>query len=98
MKLKFYFLLLTILLVAVWSIMLVIAIGRSGWAFYAVEVLITLSLIFLFIFYRKVVKPLQTIGNGMELLREQDFSSRLTTVGHLEADCMVPVRNMSVDP
>ena len=97
MKLKFYFLLLTILLVAVWSIMLVIAIERSGWAFYAVEVLITLSLIFLFIFYRKVVKPLQTIGNGMELLREQDFSSRLTTVGQVEADRIVQVFNKMMD-
>lgn len=97
MKLKFYFFFLTLLLVAVWIIMLVISIERSGWAFYAIESLITISLIFLYIFYRKVVKPLQTIGNGMELLREQDFSSRLTTVGQVEADRIVQVFNKMMD-
>ena len=97
MKLKFYFFFLTLLLVAVWIIMLVISIERSGWAFYAIESLITISLIFLYIFYRKVVKPLQTIGNGMELLREQDFSSRLTTVGQIEADRLVQVFNKMMD-
>ena len=29
---------------------------------------------------------MDTIGSGMELLREQDFSSRLTLVGQYEAD------------
>jgi len=33
---------------------------------------------YLVFFYRKIVKPLNTIGSGMELLREQDFSSRLS--------------------
>lgn len=48
---------------------------------YIGEGVITFSLVFLVYFYRKVVKPLDIIGNGMELLREQDFSSRLTPVG-----------------
>lgn len=60
-------------------------------AVYIGEGVITFSLVFLVYFYRKVVKPLDIIGNGMELLREQDFSSRLTPVGQKEADRIVLV-------
>jgi nitrogen fixation/metabolism regulation signal transduction histidine kinase len=44
-------------------------------------------------FYRKVVKPLDSIANGMDLLREQDFSSRLSPVGQREADRIVQIFN-----
>ena len=40
-----------------------------------------------------MVKPLDTIANGMDLLREQDFSSRLKSVGQLEADRIVDIFN-----
>lgn len=63
------------------------------WSFYFVEGLITLSLIYLIYFYRKVVKPMNSIANGMDLLREQDFSSRLSPVGQKEADRIVSVFN-----
>ena len=68
-------------------------IKEVGWKFYLVEGVITLSLIYLAYFYRKVVKPLDTIANGMDLLREQDFSSRLKSVGQLEADRIVDIFN-----
>lgn len=50
-----------------------------------------------YLFYRKVIKPLDTIGNGMDLLREQDFSSRLTPVGQKEADRIVLVFNRMME-
>lgn len=56
--------------------------------------LITIGLlIYLSYFYQKVVKPMQTIGNGIELIKEQDFSSRLKTVGQVEADHIVDIFN-----
>lgn len=48
-------------------------------------------------FYRKIVKPLNSIGSGMELLREQDFSSRLSPVGQYEADRIVNVFNRMME-
>ena len=81
MKLKFLFFFLALLLTAVWTILLVLTLKERGALFYIGEGVITFSLVFLVYFYRKVVKPLDIIGNGMELLREQDFSSRLTPVG-----------------
>lgn len=64
-----------------------------GAFFWATEGLGVLAIGFLIYFYRRVVRPLHLIGNGMELLREQDFSSRLHTVGETEADRIVDVFN-----
>jgi len=52
-----------------------------------------LLLTYLSYFYQKVVKPMQTIGNGIELIKEQDFSSRLKNVGQVEADYIVDIFN-----
>lgn len=94
MKLRIFFLLLTLLLMVAWGLMfLIMPIKEVGWKFYLVEGIITLSLIYLVYFYHKVVKPLDTIANGMDLLREQDFSSRLKSVGQLEADRIVDIFN-----
>lgn len=97
MKLKFFFFILSLLLVAVWGVLLVLSFKERGMLFYMVEGIITFSLIFLIFFYRKVIKPLDTIGNGMDLLREQDFSSRLTPVGQKEADRIVLVFNRMME-
>ncbi len=97
MKLKFFFYLLALLLIAVWVLLFVATFEQRGVLFYVSEGIITVSLLFLILFYRKVVKPLQTIGNGMELLREQDFSSRLSPVGQVEADRIVDVFNRMMD-
>lgn len=64
---------------------------------YIVEGIIAFILVFLFIFYRKIVKPMNIIGSGMELLREQDFSSRLSKVGQYEADRIVNVFNRMME-
>lgn len=45
------------------------------------------------LFYRNVMKPLHTIANGIDLLRAQDFSSRLSPVGQREADKIVDMFN-----
>ena len=97
MKLKFLFFFLALLLTAVWTILLVLTLKERGALFYIGEGVITFSLVFLVYFYLKVVKPLDIIGNGMELLREQDFSSRLTPVGQKEADRIVLVFNRMME-
>ena len=97
MRIKFLFSILVILLVG-----LGVYIGfsfrevqRAYW--YMAEGGIVLILIYLSIFYRKIVKPLNTIGNGMELLREQDLSSRLSPVGQYEADRIVNIFNRMME-
>ncbi|WP_300724756.1 ATP-binding protein [uncultured Bacteroides sp.] len=93
MKLNKLFAILIILLTGIGGTLCYLTFQEKGWLFYAIEVLLLLTLLFLIYFYRRVIKPLHTIGNGMELLREQDFSSRLSPVGQPEADRIVELFN-----
>ena len=93
MKLKSFFFILAFLLIAVWIILLFVATQENGWKFYLIEGIVTFSLFYLIYFYRKVVKPLNSIAGGMDLLQAQDFSSRLSPVGQREADRIVQVFN-----
>lgn len=43
--------------------------------------------------YVNLVKPVKTVGAGMDLLREQDYSSRLSPVGQRDADKIVRLFN-----
>lgn len=52
-----------------------------------------LGVLLLILFYRNVMKPLRTIANGIDLLRAQDFTSRLSHVGQREADRIVDMFN-----
>ena len=93
MKLKSFFLILALLLGVVWITLLFMATQENGWRFYLIEGFITISLFYLVFFYRKVIKPLNSIAGGMDLLQAQDFSSRLAPVGQREADRIVEVFN-----
>ena len=93
MKLKSFFFILAFLLIVVWSILLFVATQENGWKFYLIEGIVTFSLFYLIYFYRKVVKPLNSIAGGMDLLQAQDFSSRLSPVGQREADHIVSIFN-----
>lgn len=97
MKLKNLFFLLAILLMFAWGILFFFTLKEKGTLHYVGEAIITLSLIVLVYFYRKVVKPLNSIANGMDLLREQDFSSRLAPVKQAEADRIVDMFNRMMD-
>ena len=97
MKLKSFFFLLAFLLMVVWIILLFIATQENGWRFYLIEGIITFSLVYLVYFYKKVIKPLNSIAGGMDLLQAQDFSSRLSPVGQREADRIVSIFNRMMD-
>lgn len=97
MRTKFFFFVLVVSLV-----------GLGAWLFYAfrdilssqvyvAEGIIVAILFYLIVFYRRIVKPMDAIGNGMELLREQDFSSRLSQVGQYESDRIVNIFNRMMD-
>ena len=97
MRIKFFFFILVLLLSGLgiyWGI-----ISRDIPRLYLVlgEGAVILILFYLSVFYRKIVKPLNSIGNGMDLLREQDFSSRLSPVGQYEADRIVNIFNRMMD-
>ncbi len=65
--------------------------------FFIVEGGILLTAVYLLVFYNRIIKPLKIIGDGMDLLREQDFSSRLRKVGQRDADRIVDVFNKMME-
>lgn len=97
MRIKWFFILLTLLLVSL-SVMLVCYFNPVRPAYhYMVQGSVFLILVLLVVFYHRILKPMNTISNGMELLREQDFSSRLAEVGQYEADRLVGIFNRMMD-
>lgn len=64
--------------------------------FYVAEMMVIVTLIVLVFFYRQVINPIRAIGNGMELLKEQDFGSRLRSVNQKDADKIVEVFNRMI--
>lgn len=97
MKVKSLFWIFAFLLLVILSLLTSIFVQKGSWMFYLVEGLIVVAIFLLIVFYKKIVKPLNTIGNGMDLLREQDFSSRLSPVGQYEADRVVNIFNRMME-
>jgi nitrogen fixation/metabolism regulation signal transduction histidine kinase len=65
--------------------------------FLGIEALTVFTIIYLLFFHRRIIKPLQIIGDGMDLLNEQDFSSRLRLVGQPESDRIIMIFNKMTD-
>lgn len=87
MKFRIYLVILILLTVST----AVTAVAGVAWmwvAGQAVAMLVTIALLF-----RSVAVPLRAVQNGMYLLREQDFSSRLRHTGQTDADKVVDLYN-----
>lgn len=97
MRIKGFFGILVFLLLVLAGGLLFLSSRLNLIYFYIGEGLVLFILCYLPFFYRKIVKPLNSIGSGMELLREQDFSSRLSPVGQYEADRIVNVFNRMME-
>lgn len=57
------------------------------------ELSVFILAVIMFVLFRRFVRPLEVIGHGMGLLKEQDFSSRLLHVGQKDADGIVDMFN-----
>lgn len=97
MRIQGFFYILVFLLLVLGGVLLFLSSQLNTIFFYIGEGLILFIFIYLIFFYRKIVKPLNTIRSGMELLREQDFSSRLSPVGQYEADRVVNIFNRMME-
>ncbi|MBQ5664157.1 MAG: PAS domain-containing sensor histidine kinase [Bacteroidaceae bacterium] len=93
MRLRYLFLIFVTLLTAIWILLLLQTPLHNSKIFYITEAVTLVCLLFLIYFYRKAVKPINSITNGMNLLHEQDFSSKLSPVGQYEADQIVEIFN-----
>ncbi|MCL1936834.1 MAG: ATP-binding protein [Candidatus Azobacteroides sp.] len=98
MRLRGFFGIFILLVTAVLAVLLYNAFrAASFYLFLAAETLSGIAAAYLIVFYHRIIKPLQIIGDGMELLKEQDFGSRLRRVGQPEADRVVDIFNRMME-
>ena len=70
----------------------------EAWPALWIRILLTITPLGLMIWlYLSLIRPMSTIVTGMELLRAQDFASRLTSVGQFDADRLVEMFNGMMD-
>lgn len=93
MKLGRYFLLLVMFLAAFAFTLMAVTIHSHSVIFYATEVGLVVAIVFLILFYRKTIRPINTLISGMELLRDQDMSTLLVPSGQQETDEIVKTFN-----
>lgn len=93
MRLVYFFIILAVLQLSVWVFMLALSFDTQSVAFYFVEVITVVNILFLIYFYRKLMTPIDSVTAGVDLLKEQDFNSRLVKRGHYEADKIVDLFN-----
>jgi len=93
LKLRYYFLLLSLLIVGLFALLMWLTFNVHLTIFYVAEGMLVVVLIFLVVFYRKVIRPIDTLTGGMELLRDQDMSTTLAQSGQKETDEIVKTFN-----
>lgn len=71
--------------------------GLQTWMYAAAQLFLLATAILLIILYRKTVKPMNTLSGGINLIREQDFSTRLRPVGQKDADRIIELFNRMSD-
>jgi len=81
MKLRWMFALVALMVIAAGVIFaMTMREVSSQWTVYIVEGIMVFCLVVLLLFYRTSMRLVRSVSNGMDLLREQDFSSRLAHV------------------
>lgn len=89
MRIRTAFLLIAIF-VAAMIVQLFMTAGVSLWWKTGIASALAICLLLLYI---SVVRPMTTLANGIDLLKGQDFGSRLAKVGHKDADRLVEMFN-----
>ncbi len=88
-----YTLLVVTLLMMVGLIVWMTVWFNLGYYMIGAEVLSVVVIVLLVMLYQRTVRPLQTIVSGMDLLKSQDFNSRLQRVKQPDADKIVDLFN-----
>lgn len=71
--------------------------NRSRELFFILEGLTLFCAVIFVILYRKLIKPYQLLTDSMELIKEQDFSTRLRQIPHSEANKLIDIFNKMME-
>ena len=93
MKLKYYFTILTLGIVLLVGVALFATFRSHPTLFYVTEGFVVVLLCYLWYFYRKTIRPYDTLIGGMELVKDLDLTTRLAPSGQHETDVIVRTFN-----
>ena len=93
MKIQQYFIILAFIIVGVFAALMWLTFSIRPVIFYVTEGVLVVAIAYLCFFYRKVIRPIDALTSGMELLRDQDMSTTLSTTGQKETDEIVKTFN-----
>lgn len=96
MNLKLLFYISAVLQLSTWGFMLSQDFKVNNTAFFILEALTVINIAYLIYFYRKVNRPIQSLSEGLDLLKGQDWNSRLTPVGQPEVDNIAETFNKMI--
>ncbi|MDR1644356.1 MAG: GHKL domain-containing protein [Tannerellaceae bacterium] len=65
--------------------------------FYLTEGVVLAAIVLFIILYRRLIRPYKIIADGMDLLKEQDFSTHLRLIADSEANKLILVFNKMID-
>lgn len=93
MNLRLLFFLFLLLQLPVYGVLMWLTFSSRPWLFYGAEIMLAVDIAACVFFYRKVVVPVETLANGMDLLKGQDWNVALRPLGQPEVDSLVEVFN-----
>lgn len=93
MKLRYYFIILTLFIAVLATVALYGTFHSHPWLFYLTEGFASLLLLYLWFFYHKTLRPYDTLVGGMELVKDLDLTTRLAKTGQHETDVIVHTFN-----
>ena len=96
MNLRLLFYISAVLQLSTWGFMLSQDFNVNITAFFILEALTVINIAYLIYFYRKVNRPIQSLSEGLDLLKGQDWNSRLTPVGQPEVDNIAETFNKMI--
>ncbi|OJU54728.1 MAG: hypothetical protein BGN96_12780 [Bacteroidales bacterium 45-6] len=97
MKSKFLFIILVCVVLGSLSFCGFTHYHKNTELFFIIEGLTLFSAFIFVVLYRKLIKPYQLLTNSMELIKEQDFSTRLRPIPNSEANKLIEIFNKMMD-
>ncbi|MDR2951247.1 MAG: GHKL domain-containing protein [Prevotella sp.] len=97
MKSKILFWILAILVFGSLLFIGLLYLKTDIYKFILIEGIAILAILLFIILYYRLIKPYQIISDGMELLKEQDFSTRLRPISNSEANKLIEIFNRMMD-
>ena len=92
-----YILFVIVIHLAMLTMAIVLAIETENALWLFVELLVLLSVVIAIQLYRALIRPVDLLTDGVESLKDQDFSTRFVPVGQPEMDQLIEVYNGMID-